>query len=99
MLKTTALNKILFGIIGALLALFLFIAAVMMGTNLIGFQAVAVIELGISIAAGFLCSKKFAKDEMLKSISLGAFYGSIGYLVLIVIGKTVLFSLLSGITG
>lgn len=92
-------KKILYGIIGSLLALFIFVAAVMLFNNLIGFQAVAVIELGLSIIASFISSKKFAGNEMVRYLSLGALYGSLGYLVLIFIFKTVVFSLLSGITG
>ncbi len=105
-------KKILFGIIGALIALLLLILGVIIGTNAIGFQAVAVIELGLNIIVTFLLSKKFApapgytkatpshpNHEMLHSLSLGALYGSIAYLALIFIAKTVVFSLLSGIVN
>ncbi len=92
-------KKILFGIIGALAALFVFVGAVMLLNNLIGFQAVAVVELGLSIAGGFFFSKKFAENEIAQPFSLGVFYGSLVYLVLIFIFKTVIFSLLGGITG
>ncbi len=92
-------KKILFGIIGALIALLIFILAVMLGTNALGFQSVAVVELGLNMIAGFLLSKKFAKDEMIRSLSLGAFYGSLVYLVLIFLAKTLVFSLLGSITS
>lgn len=99
-------KKILFGIIGALLALFIFIFAVLLLNSSIGFQAVAVIELGLNIIVGFVCWKKFggkkdqiSTNEIIASLSLGAVYGSIIYLVLIFIAKTVAFSLLGGIAG
>lgn len=93
------LNKVIFGIIGALLALLLFILFVMIGTNAIGFQNVAIIELGLTAVGSFIATKKFAKNEMIRALSFGALIGSIIYLLLILIGKTVVFSLLSGITG
>jgi hypothetical protein len=92
-------KKILFGIIGALVALFLFVLAVMAGTGPLGFQNVAVLELGFNMIAGFVCWKKFPKNEMIASLSLGALYGSIVYLALIFIFKTVVFSLLGSITA
>lgn len=92
-------NKILFGIIGALLALLVFIFFVMIGTSAVGFQNVAIVELGLSAVGSFVAAKKFAKDEMIRTLSFGAFIGSIVYLLLILIGKTVLFSLLGGITN
>lgn len=92
-------KRILFGIIGALTALLFFVLAVMLTTNLVAFQITAVIELGLTVLAGFIFSKKFAKNETVKAFSLGACYGALGYLVLIFIGKTVVFSLLGSITG
>jgi len=92
-------NKILFGIIGALAALLVFIFFVMIGNSTIGFQNVAIIELGLSAVGSFVATKKFAKDEMIRAISFGAFIGSITFLILILIGKAVLFSLLGGITN
>ena len=91
-------KKIIFGIIGALLAFFIFILAVMLGTNALGFQAVAIIELSINIIAGFILSKKFAHNEVVRSLSLGAAYSSIAYLIIIFAAKTIVFSLISGIT-
>jgi hypothetical protein len=95
--KILMLKKILFGIIGALLALLLLVLAVFLGTNLLGFQIVAVLELCLNMIAGFLLSKKFAKNEMVKNLSLGALYGSFAYLALIFLAKTVAFSLLGSI--
>lgn len=92
-------QKILFGFIGALIAFFLFVLAVMIGTNALGFQAVAVIELLLNMAIGFVCLKKFPKNEIVRPLSFGVLYGSIVYLALIFIFKTLVFSLLSGIAG
>lgn len=99
MLKTTALKKILFGIIGALAALFIFVANILLLTGLIGFQTVAVLGLGLMIVAGFICWKKFEKNEIVRDVSFGVLCGSLVYLVLIFLFKTVVFSLLGGITG
>ncbi len=93
------LKKILFGIIGALVALFIFVATVVLLTGLIGFQAVAVLALGLMIVVSFICWKKFAKNEIVRDISFGALCGSLVYLVLIFLFKTIIFSLLGGITG
>lgn len=89
--------KILFGIIGALLALFILIFGVLIGTKAIGFQAVAVIALGIMIVAGIFVWKKHAKNEIVRSAAFGVFTGSIVYLALIFIAKTIVFSLISGL--
>ncbi len=99
MLKTTAVQKILFGVIGALLAFFVFVSAVMLFTGLIGFQTVAVLVLGLMIVVSFICWKKFAKNEIVRDVSFGALCGSLVYLVLIFLFKTLVFSLLGGITG
>jgi len=100
-------KKILFGIIGALVAFFVFILAVLLLNSSIGFQAVTVLELGLNIIIGFVCWKKFSNkkipatptNKMISSFSLGVLSGSIFYLVLIFIAKTIAFSLLAGITG
>ena len=93
------LKKILYIVIGALVALFIFVGAVSIFNNSLGFQNVAIIDLILTMTAGFLCSKKFASNEIVKYLSLGALYGALVYLVLIFIGKTIVFSLLSGITN
>jgi len=91
-------KKILFGIIGALVAFFLFILGVMLETRSIGFQNAAVLELSLNIIIGLVCWKKFPENEAVKNLSLGAMGGSIIYLALILIAETVVFSLVSGIT-
>lgn len=92
-------NKILFGIIGALLALAITIIAVMLATKSIGAEAMIVIILLINGITSFMYWKKLHKNEIVRSIAKGAFYGSITFLVLFYITKTVVFSLLSGITS
>ncbi len=92
-------NKILFGVIGALAALLVFVLAVMLLTSALGFQIVAVLELGINIVAGFICWKKFQDNEIIRALSMGVLASSIFYLLIIFIAKTVVFSLLSGITA
>jgi hypothetical protein len=92
-------KKILFGIIGALIALFIFVAKVLLLTGLIGFQTVAVLVLGLMIIVSFICWKKFEKNELIRDVSFGALCGSLLYLVLIFLFKSLVFSLLGGITG
>lgn len=99
MKKNVTLKRVLFGIIGALAALFIFVAKVLLLTSLIGFQTVAVLVLGLMIIVSFICWKKFAQNEIVRDISFGALCGSLVYLVLIFLFKTLVFSLLGGITG
>lgn len=92
-------QKILHIIIGALLGLIVFIGAIIIGTKTVGVPAAVFVELLLLVILAIFTHKKLAKKPTALYVSLGFFYSSIAYFVLMLLATVAMIFLLQGLTS